>query len=74
MAKDKNVDSVVKKTLDGVTKDLPKLVKENKGAAIGAVLGYFLADTLSEHEGLVTAVLGGLVGKAVDDKKKEKDF
>lgn len=70
----KTEDNVAKKTLDGVTKDLPNLVKENKGAAIGALLGYFLADTLNEHEGLVTAVLGGLVGKAVDDKKKEKEF
>ena len=74
MAKDKTVDNVVKKTLDGVTKDLPKLVKENKGAAIGAVLGYFLADTLSEHEGLLTAVVGGLVGKTVDDKNKKDVF
>ena len=67
-------DNVIKKTVDSITKDLPKLVKENKGAAIGAVVGYLLADKLSENEGLLTAVLGGLVGKAVDDNKKEKVF
>ena len=67
-------NSVAKKTLDSVTKDLPNLVKENKGAAIGALIGYFLKDTLDQHEGVITAVLGGLVGKAVDDKKKEKVF
>ena len=49
MATDKTTESIVKKSLDGLTKDLPKLVKENKGAAVGAILGYFLADTLSEH-------------------------
>ena len=62
------------KLVDNVTKDLPNLVKENRGAAIGAVLGYLLADKLEENEGVVTAVLGGLVGNAVDTKKKEKDF
>lgn len=72
---DKVADNVVKKVTDSVTKDLPKLVKENKGAAIGAVVGYLLADKLQENEGLITAVLGGLVGKNfVDDKKDEKEF
>lgn len=64
----------VSKVVDSVTKDLPKLVKENKGAAIGAVVGYLLADKLQENEGVVTAILGGLVGNAVDQKKKEGDF
>lgn len=70
----KTEDNVVKKVTDSVTKDLPKLVKENKGAAIGAVVGYLLSDKLQENEGLISALLGGLVGKAVDDKKKEKEF
>lgn len=64
-----NTTKAVDKVVDSVTKDLPKLVKENKGAAIGAVVGYLLADKLTENEGLVTAVLGGLVGHAVDEKK-----
>lgn len=62
------------KLVDSVTKDLPNLVKENKGAAIGAVVGYLLADKLTENEGLVTALLGGLVGNVVDNKQKEKQF
>lgn len=74
MATDKTTEGIVKKSLDGLTKDLPNLVKENKGAAVGAILGYFLADTLSEHEGLLPAVVGALVGKTVDDKKKEEKF
>lgn len=65
----KTEDNAVKKITDSLTKDLPKLVKENKGAAIGAVVGYLLADKLTENEGIITAVLGGLVGKAVDDSR-----
>lgn len=71
MAKD---NSVVKKTVDSLTKDLPNIVKDNKAAAIGAVIGYLFSDALNENQNLVTAVLGGLVGHAVDDKKKEKEF
>lgn len=74
MAKKTDAQKTVTKLVDSVSKDLPNLVKENKGAAIGAVLGYLLADKLSENEGIITAVLGGLVGKAVDDTQKEKDF
>jgi uncharacterized protein YcfJ len=70
----KTQDGVVKKTVDSVTKDLPNLVQTNKGAAVGAVLGYLLADKLQENEGLLTALVGGLVGHAVDEKKKEKEF
>lgn len=64
-------DSTIKKTVDGLTKDLPGLVQQNKGAAIGAVVGYLLSDKLSEHEGLLTALVGGLVGHAVDEKKEK---
>ncbi len=74
MAKDNTVDNVVKKSLDGLTKDLPNLLKENKATAIGGILGYFLTETLSQHEGLLPAVVGALVGKQIDDKKKEKEF
>lgn len=74
MGKNKHADNAVKKTVDSLTKELPKIVTENKGAAIGAVLGYLLSDKLAENEGIITAVLGGLVGNAVDTKKKEKEF
>lgn len=70
----KATNSTVNKLVDSVTKDLPNLVKENKGAAIGAVVGYLLSDKLAENEGILTAIVGGLVGKTVDDKKKEKEF
>lgn len=61
--------STVNKVVDNLTKDLPKLVKENKGAALGAVVGYLLSDKLSDKQELLTALLGGLVGHAVDEKK-----
>lgn len=69
-----DAQKTVSKLVDSVTKDLPNLVKENKGAALGALIGYFLADKVTENEGIIPAILGGLVGKAVDDKKKESDF
>jgi len=69
-----DIKKTVSRVIDGVTKDLPNAVKENKGAAIGAVLGYFLADTVKKNEGLITAVLGGLVGHVIDEKKKKDVF
>ncbi len=72
--KSQSTSSVVKKTADSLMKDLPKLVKENKGAAVGAVVGYLLADKLQETEGLIPALLGGLIGHEVDEKKAEKEF
>lgn len=70
MAKDAK-DNAIQKTVDNLTKDLPKLVKTNKGAAIGAVIGYLLSDKLTENEGVLPAILGGLVGHAVDEKKED---
>ena len=70
---EKNIKETVSNAIEAVTKDLPEAVKENKGAVIGAAIGYFLAGTLNRHEGLITAVLGGLVGHAVDEKKKESE-
>lgn len=69
-----DTQKMVSKLTDSVTKDLPKLVKENKGAAIGAVVGYLLADKLNEQEGLIPALLGGLLGHEVDEKQKETKF
>lgn len=71
---DKTTNNAVKKVTDTITKDLPNLVKENKGAAIGAVIGYLFSDAINEKENVVTALIGGLVGNAVDNKKKEQKF
>lgn len=68
---DKDIKKTINKVMDGVTKELPSAVKDNKGAAIGAVLGYLLADKVDENKGLLTAVIGGLVGHVVDEKKEK---
>jgi hypothetical protein len=70
----KNVKKVIDKAMTTLTKDVPEAVKENKGLAIGAIAGYFLADTLEKNKGLVTAILGGLVGHEIDEKKKKDVF
>lgn len=69
---DTNIKETVTKAIDAVTKDLPEAVKENKGAVIGAAVGYFLGEKVEYTESLITAILGGLVGHAIDNKKKEK--
>lgn len=68
---DKNIKDTVSNAIEAVTKDLPDAVKENKGAVIGAAIGYLLGDTLKKNEGVITAVLGGLVGHIVDEKDKK---
>lgn len=74
MAEKKNVKEVVDTAIKTLTKDVPAVVKENKGAAIGAVAGYFLADFAEKHKELISAALGGLIGHAVDEKKKKDVF
>lgn len=64
----------VKETVDKLVesaKELPRLVKENKGAVIGVAVAYLLGEKIAEKEGLLTAIVGGLVGHAVDEKTKE---
>lgn len=68
---DENIKSTVDSAMKVITKDLPKAVKENKGAVIGAALGYFLGDTLKNNEGIVTALVGGMIGHIADEKNKE---
>lgn len=61
----------IKKAIDGMSKDLPRLVKENKGAAVGAVVGYLLADKLADNNEITSAILGGLVGAVIDERSQE---
>lgn len=68
---ERDIKQTVNKAIETVTKELPEAVKENKGAVIGAAVGYFLSDALKKNEGLITAILGGLVGHVIDEKKKE---
>ena len=47
----------------------PELVKENKGALIGAVIGYLLTDSKQAQ----SAILGAIAGAVVVDNKKEEE-
>lgn len=47
----------------------PEMVKENKGALIGAVIGYFLSDNTKAQ----SAILGALAGAVFVDKDKENN-
>lgn len=51
-----------------LTDKVPELVKENKGALIGAVIGYLLTDSKEAQ----SAILGALAGKVLVDESKEE--
>ena len=46
----------------------PELVKDNKGALIGAVIGYLLTDNKQAQ----SAILGAVAGSLIVDKKTEE--
>ena len=51
---------------DAVTKlkeDLPEVVKTNKGALVGALVGYFISDNEKAKSVLLGAIAGALVDK-----------
>lgn len=48
--------------------DAPELVKNNKGALIGAVVGFLLTDNKQAQ----SAILGALAGSVLVDKKDEQ--
>ena len=47
----------------------PELVKENKGAIAGAVIGYFL---FGDNEQVKNAILGAVAGAVLVDKNTEE--
>lgn len=62
----------VARVINTVKEETPEILKENKGTIIGAVAGYFLAGFAERHPELITTVLGGLTGKAVDEEVKRR--
>ena len=58
------LDEIVEKFKD----QAPELVKDNKGALIGAVLGYLLTDSKQAQ----SAILGAVAGSLIVDKKTEE--
>lgn len=59
----------VKDMLETVKEKAPELVKDNKGALIGAVIGLFLTDNKQAQSGLIGAIAGSLLV----DKKKDQE-
>lgn len=58
------MDDLMKKLGD----QAPSIVKNNKGALIGALIGYFLSD----NEKAKSAILGAVAGSLLADKKKDQ--
>ena len=69
MAKDST-----QKTLAQLQDKAPELIKNNKGALIGAGLGYLLSEKLEENPQIMTTVIGLLAGTLFDNAKEKKEF
>jgi hypothetical protein len=52
---------------------VPEVAKENKATIALAVAGYFFGEKLQENQELSGALLGGLLGAAIDSKGKKKE-
>lgn len=60
----------LQKVGDNLKENIPKVIKENKGALIGAVAGYFLTDNEQAKTMMLAAITGALI---VDNKAKKKE-
>lgn len=56
--------------LEKFKEQAPELIKDNKGALIGAALGYFL---FSGDEKAQSALLAAVAGSLLIDKKKDEE-
>jgi hypothetical protein len=56
--------------LENFKEKAPELVKDNKGALLGAAVGYFL---LADNKQAQSAILGAVAGSLLLDKKKEEE-
>lgn len=59
----------LQKVLDDVKDKAPEMVKDNKGALIGAVVGYLLTDNKQAQ----SSILGAIAGSLFVDKKKDEE-
>lgn len=55
--------------LESLKEKAPELVKENKGALIGALLGYLFTDSKQAQ----STIMGAVAGSLLVDAKKESD-
>lgn len=60
------------KTLAKLGDQVPDLIKNNKGALIGALIGYALSDNEQAKSALLGAVAGAVLTDGDDDAEKEE--
>jgi len=58
----------LKELLENLKEQAPETVKNNKGALIGAVVGYLLTDSKQAQ----STILGAVAGSLFVDKKEDK--
>ena len=61
--------SGLQKITDNLSEKAPEIVKENKGALAGALVGYFLSDNSKAQ----SVLLGAIAGAFLIDQKKEDE-
>ncbi len=59
----------IEKIVEQFKDKAPEMVKDNKGALIGAVIGFLLTDNKQAQ----SALLGAIAGAVVVDNKKEEE-
>lgn len=63
------MNNLVQKVQDGFEDKAPEIVKQNKGALLGAIVGYFVSDS----EKAKSVLLGLIAGAVTVDKKKDEE-
>ena len=61
--------NLIEKVQDGFEEKAPEIVKQNKGALLGALVGYFISD----NEKAKSVLLGLVAGAVTLDKKKDEE-
>lgn len=61
--------NLIEKVQEGFEEKAPQIVQENKGALLGALIGYFV----SNNEKAKSTLLGLVAGAVTIDKKKDEE-
>jgi len=63
------MNTQLQKVIDDFKEKAPEAVKENKGALLGALVGYLLTDSKQAQ----STILGAVAGSLLVDKKKDEE-
>lgn len=61
-----DLKQIAEDVLGNLNDKTPEIVKNNKGALIGAVIGYLLTDNSKAQSAILGAVAGSLIGDKKD--------